>query len=90
MFDKEGREVLKPLTHAFCSSQITCFGGVLGAQTPYGDRPASEYTCRRDIVNCIIVAELTVAINFLTFIPLTNCLYHRQSNIKVKLCLSSR
>ena len=42
MFDKEGREVLKPLPHPFCSEQSKCFGGVVGAITPYGDTPPSE------------------------------------------------
>jgi len=42
MFDKEGREVLKPLPHPFCSEQSKCFGGVVGAITPYGDTPPSK------------------------------------------------
>ena len=37
--DRDGKIVLHPIPQPFCSSQLTCFGGVVGAQTPYGDRP---------------------------------------------------
>ena len=34
--------VHKDLARPFCASQATCFGGVMGAPTPYGDRPQSK------------------------------------------------
>ena len=37
--DRDGKIDLQPIRQPFCSSQITCFGGVIGAQTPYGERP---------------------------------------------------
>ncbi|KAL4236844.1 VWFA and cache domain-containing protein 1 [Mactra antiquata] len=37
-YDEDGMEIHKPLAHPFCGSQVTCFGGVVGARNPYGDR----------------------------------------------------
>ncbi|WAR23918.1 CAHD1-like protein [Mya arenaria] len=37
-YTKEGVEIHKPLPRPFCAAQATCFGGVVGAPTPYGDR----------------------------------------------------
>lgn len=39
-YDQDGMEIHKPLSHPFCASQATCFGGVVGAPSPYGDRAA--------------------------------------------------
>jgi len=43
-FTQEGQEVHTPLSRPFCSTQATCFGGVLGAPTPYGDRTVGKFT----------------------------------------------
>ena len=40
--DRDGKVILQPLRQPYCSSQIACFGGVVGAQTPYGDRPQGK------------------------------------------------
>lgn len=72
--DRDGKVVLQPLRQPYCSSQITCFGGVVGAQTPYGDRPQAlletpeEETTRSTpvgpvaggIMGCFLVLALSV------------------------------
>ncbi|KAH3694838.1 hypothetical protein DPMN_082279 [Dreissena polymorpha] len=37
-YTSDGSELRNPLPRPFCASQATCFGGIVGAATPYGDR----------------------------------------------------
>ena len=49
--DSDGKIILQAVRQPFCSSQITCFGGVVGAQTPYGDRLQGMIVGKYDLVN---------------------------------------
>lgn len=65
--DADGRT---PLSAPFCTSQSTCFNGVLGAVTPYGEgtfghanRDAlSSYSAIGPIAGCIVTVSLVVAV----------------------------
>ncbi|XP_032515223.2 VWFA and cache domain-containing protein CG16868 [Danaus plexippus] len=59
-----------PLATPFCTSQSTCFNGVLGAVTPYGEgtfghisRDAfANYSAIGPIVGCIVTVSLIIAV----------------------------
>ncbi|CAG4972220.1 unnamed protein product [Parnassius apollo] len=65
--DADGRT---PLSSPFCTSQSTCFNGVLGAVTPYGEsayghanRDAlGSYSAIGPIAGCIITISLVIAV----------------------------
>lgn len=65
--DADGRT---PLSAPFCTSQSTCFNGVLGAVTPYGEgtfghmnRDAfGSYSAIGPIAGCIVTVSLIVAV----------------------------
>lgn len=60
-----------PLSSSFCSAQSTCFNGVLGAVTPYGestfgrvtrDDLFGSYSAIGPIAGCIVTVSLIVAV----------------------------
>ncbi|KAI5643387.1 cache domain-containing protein [Phthorimaea operculella] len=65
--DTDGKS---PLSTPFCTSQSTCFNGVLGAVTPYGEgtfghlnRDAfGSYSAIGPIAGCIVTVSLVVAV----------------------------
>lgn len=65
--DTDGRT---PLTAPFCTSQSTCFNGVLGAVTPYGEgtfghvnRDAfGSYSAIGPVAGCIVTVSLVIAV----------------------------
>ncbi|XP_041988223.1 VWFA and cache domain-containing protein CG16868 [Aricia agestis] len=65
--DADGRT---PLAAPFCTSQSTCFNGVLGAVTPYGEgtfgqvnRDAfASYSAIGPIAGCIVTISLVIAV----------------------------
>ncbi|KAG6445680.1 VWFA and cache domain-containing protein CG16868 [Manduca sexta] len=65
--DADGRT---PLSAPFCTSQSTCFNGVLGAVTPYGEgtfghinRDAlGNYSAIGPIAGCIVTVSLIIAV----------------------------
>ncbi|XP_059049565.1 VWFA and cache domain-containing protein CG16868 [Achroia grisella] len=65
--DIDGRS---PLSAPFCTSQSTCFNGVLGALTPYGEstfghvnRDAfGNYSAIGPIAGCIVTVSLVIAV----------------------------
>lgn len=65
--DADGRT---PLSSPFCTSQSTCFNGVLGAVTPYGEgtfghinRDAfGNYSAIGPIAGCIVTVSLVIAV----------------------------
>lgn len=66
--DTDGKS---PLVSPFCSSQSTCFNGVLGAVTPYGegtfghvvrDDVLGSYSAIGPIAGCIVTVSLVIAV----------------------------
>ncbi|KPJ13393.1 VWFA and cache domain-containing protein CG16868 [Papilio machaon] len=65
--DADGRT---PLSSPFCTSQSTCFNGVLGAVTPYGEstyghanrEALGSYSAIGPIAGCIITVSLVIAV----------------------------
>lgn len=65
--DTDGRI---PLSAPFCTSQPTCFNGVLGAVTPYGEGtfghlnrdPFGNYSAIGPIAGCIVTVSLVIAV----------------------------
>lgn len=63
-------DVRTPLSAPFCTSQQTCFNGVLGAVTPYGEGtfghlnrdPFGNYSAIGPIAGCIVTVSLVIAV----------------------------
>ncbi|XP_013179332.1 PREDICTED: VWFA and cache domain-containing protein CG16868 [Papilio xuthus] len=79
--DADGRT---PLSSPFCTSQSTCFNGVLGAVTPYGEstyghanrEALGSYSAIGPIAGCIITVSLVIAVAIYCYrqnVPTASC-----------------